>query len=94
MTIVLGVAAAAIFLLGVGAGIAFMLTFSTLIVNTLLKAVVVSLIALAPMCLGAVVVGSIASRTGMEGNLVDLAFFGGVAAGAIRENLKQPRRQR
>ena len=92
MTIVFGISAAAFFLLGLGAGFAFMLPFRRLIVNTFTRAFLVSLIALAPMCLAAAVVGSIASRTGMDRNLVGLAFFGGVAAGAIWEHLKHSRR--
>ena len=92
MTIVFGISAAAFFLLGLGAGFAFMLPFRRLIVNTFTRAFLVSLIALAPMCLAAAVVGSIASRTGMDRNLVGLAFFGDVAAGAIWEHLKHSRR--
>ena len=94
MTIVFGISAAAFFLLGVGAGLMFMLPFRTLIVNTLTRAVFVSLIALAPMCLGAAVVGSIASQTEMDRDLVGLAFFGGIGLGAIWEHLREARRPR
>ena len=94
MAVTSEIAVSVIFLMGVGAGVAFMLPFRTFVVNSFTRAVLVSLLALAPMCLGAAVVGWFVTWAGLDRQVVGLAFFSGIAVGAVWENLKGGRRSR
>jgi hypothetical protein len=93
MTVIVSTAATAAFLLGLGAGLLFMLPFDKLIVNTFARGILVSLIALVPMGLGAAAVGSIANSIALDRNLLGLAYFVGIMVGAIWDRVRETRRR-
>lgn len=94
MAVIYSISVTVAFLLGLGAGLVFHLPYRNLIVNSLTRSILVSLIALGPLGAGAIAVGLIADETATDRHILGVAFFAGVMLGAIWDRLKEARRKR